>query len=193
MKISIYRQWEVIDSKGHIIKRYRQKKCNSYVTAFPELLYVQFASTTLNAMIDTANASVNVTAHANTLRCDGGAGVTTHGLVVGTGTAAVALADYKLGTLIATGTGSGQLVYGATTFQVPATSGTTRRFRILRTFTNNSGASITVNEVGIYAQGLVSGGGTTYYLCIERSLESPGVAIADGLGATLTYTIGVTV
>ncbi len=59
-----------------------------------------------------------------------------------------------LGALIANGSGSGQLIYGAmpgaTTIE-PSTSGNKTKFSIAREFTNNSGADITVREAGLFS------------------------------------------
>jgi hypothetical protein len=68
------------------------------------------------------------------MACNAGAGVTTHGIMVGTGTGAFDFDNYALGTLIAHGTGAGQLQYGAVTFNAPQTSGNDRYFEIIRTF-----------------------------------------------------------
>lgn len=59
-----------------------------------------------------------------------------------------------LGAEIADGSGSGELVYGempgAATIE-PFTSGNKTKFSIAREFTNNSGADITVREVGLFS------------------------------------------
>lgn len=65
-------------------------------------------------------------------------------------------------------------------------------FTIRRYFTNNSGQSITVEEVGIQA----AGGDTThdaYAFLIARDVVSPGVAVADGEILRVTYVPQITV
>jgi hypothetical protein len=58
-------------------------------------------------------------------------------------------------------------------------------FTVRRYFTNKSGGSITVNEVGIYA--------LLKELAIARDLVSPGVAVADGETLKVEYTCQITV
>lgn len=186
MQLKITREWEIRDRSGVVVRRLPEKECNSYVIAFLDMLYVQCTnnSTTIKAPDGSTNA---VTRWINTFDVMA-AGTADYGLLVGTGTTAVALTDYSLESVITSGTAAGQLVFSTPTSQSVATSGSTRRFRLLRTFTNNSGSSITVRETGIVALGAIS-----VRFCIERSLESPGVAISDGQGGSLTYTIGITV
>jgi len=188
MKITIQKQWEIRTADGKV-KRTRKKRCNSYVLAFLDLLRTIMTGTASVSTLDTSNTARNVSQSTNNLGTWGIVGDINYGPVVGTGSTAVALADYKLVTRIAHGVGAGQLQYAATTFTAAVTSGTTRRFTIIRSFTNSSGASITINETGIYCMG----GSTPWYFCAERALESPGVAIANGATGTLTYTISITV
>ena len=118
------------------------------------------------------------------------------GIQVGTGTAAVTPTNYALGTRVAHGRGAGQLEYGGCeliniTFADPNGEFTVRRY-----FTNHSGGSITINEVGIYATaGNATGGsyGETYVFLIARDLVSPGVAVADAELLRVTYVMQITV
>jgi hypothetical protein len=93
------------------------------------------------------------------------------------------VAKYALAAKIANGTGAGQLQYGAVSITAPATIGQKRQITVARVFTNNSGASITVNEVGLVVSGI-------YYFLIERTLSTN--AIANLASATWTYTISIT-
>lgn len=120
-------------------------------------------------------------------RIDCAAGVSAYGLVVGTGTNAVTLTDNKLQTQIAHGNGAGQLAYAAGTFNAPTTSGSDRYWEAVRTFTNNSGGDITVNEVGVYVFS-----SNPYYYCVARDLTG-GVLIANTKVGTLTYRFKITV
>ena len=113
--------------------------------------------------------------------------VSAYGLVVGTGTNAVTLTDTKLQTQIAHGNGAGQLFYNAGSFNAPTTSGADRYWEAVRTFTNNSGGDITINEVGAYVYS-----SNPYYYCIARDLTG-GVLIANTKIGTLTYRFKITV
>jgi len=140
--------------------------------------------------------TVSMTDTSNTARSQGcyrpfilvaAAAVSAYGLVVGTGSGAVTLTDYRLGTQIAHGVGAGQLSYGGTGLVAPSTSGADRSWQASRTFTNSSGGDITVNEVGIYVYS-----SNPYYYCIARDLTG-GVLIANTKVGTLTYTFKITV
>ena len=130
-----------------------------------------------------------------------------YGIVVGSGTATPTPNDYALGNQIVNGTGAGQLVYGAHTinpapqsigssFAVTTTSqptsgllpvsGNTTSWQISRQFTNQSGASITVSEVGIYTNTV---NGVT--LIVHDLLSSP-VTVPYLSILQITYTISVT-
>jgi hypothetical protein len=115
-----------------------------------------------------------------------------YGLVVGSGTASNTVGTYALQSLISHGTGSGQLSYGSHTFEDLVVSGSTIYFRIIRTFTNNSGASITVNEIGLYAR-VQDSGGTARIFCIARDVLSTGVTVDNGKTLTVRYILSVTV
>ena len=109
-----------------------------------------------------------------------------NGSVVGTGTGAESYTAYDLGTLIAHGTGSGELVHSDWT-RTYSLSGTTHKCKIDRTFTNNSGASITVNETGLYAFMYP----TNNDVLINRDLIS-AIAVANSESLYVAYTIQLT-
>ena len=118
-----------------------------------------------------------------------------YGIVVGTGTATPTPKDYALGSQISNGTGSGQLEYGSHTF-IPTSgsviiSGNTAYFQIIRTFVNQSGASITVTETGIIVKVNSSSGTTQTSLIVHDLLSSP-ITIPNGSVLQITYTISVT-
>lgn len=172
---------------GKVIKK-RSFRSQSYVLAMLDILYEQMVNVAMN-ITDTGGTARSVGAHLNNFMVQTNANDSANGLVVGTGTVAVAITDTKLGTQITHGSTSGLLLYGAVTITAPATSGSTRSYTIIRTFTNNSGATITVKECGIYVMALAA----TYKFCAVRDLISGGQAVLNGQALTITYTIGVTV
>lgn len=144
------------------------------------------ATATANTIQDVTGSSIP------NLSFNGAAADQYLGIVVGTGTTAVTISDNSLETIINHGIGAGQLSYGAVSFTDPAVSGATARYVATRTFTNNSGGSITVNESGVYANGLYSTPNSYFKYCIIRDIIAGGVAVADGKVLTVQYTIGVT-
>jgi len=173
------------DKQGAVLWR---KRCwaRSYVIALLDMLAVQFLNISL-AIKDITNTSQTVSPLASNFRVSGtAAGNVIHHIVVGIGTNAVALTNYALQTQIGEGTGSGQLSYQAGAQVIPFTSGSTRKFQLTRSFVNNSGASITVQEVAIYAYG------SLFDLCLERSLTG-GWAVGNGQTLAVTYELSLTV
>jgi hypothetical protein len=184
MNLEGYLTIESKDKYGRLID-FKRQSLNSYVMAFIDLLCIQM-STTTQSMTDTGNTTRSVNISTNNFDATSAAGTTTYGMRVGTGTNAVAIGNYALQTPIAHGNGSGQLAHGATTVSLFSTVGTSRQFTVSRTFTNNSGAGITVNEVGIYVRGV-----SAFYFMIERTLST--LTINNATSSTVTYTIKVTV
>lgn len=187
MKIVAYIESEVRDKDGKLL-HHEKKEANSLVRAFIDLLYVQMAQLTLVSMKQTSGAAANIPVGSANLSAVAAANDATNGIVVGTGTAAVTVTDYALQTKINNGSGAGQLNHLVTTFTTPATVGSTHSFTISRGFTNLSGNSISVSEVGLYVIGY-SGG--NYYFCADRTLMS--FSIANGATGTVTYTIQISV
>ena len=78
-------------------------------------------------------------------------------IVVGSGSLSDPYTAYKLDAPISNGSGTGQLVYG--NVSVPTsitTSGSSAYFIISQSYTNNSGGTITISEVGIKVYGSFS-------------------------------------
>jgi len=116
-----------------------------------------------------------------------------YGIVIGQGTSAPSIINYNLSIFIQNGAGVGQMQYGAVsiTSAVTNTSTNTGYITVTRTFTNNSGSSITVSEVGIIAW---SGTGTLqtnqYYLITHDLLPTP-ITVPNGSSISTSYEIQV--
>ena len=123
-------------------------------------------------------------------RVNGAAGNDGYGIFVGTGTTAVTIDDYNLAAKIAHGTGSGQLQYGDTTFTVPTKSGNDYYTEVIRGFTNISGATITVAEVGLVYEYETQ---TTYRWLGWREVLGTAVGVDNNKTLTVTYRIKVTI
>jgi hypothetical protein len=116
------------------------------------------------------------------------AGDTSAGIVVGSSDTPVSLSQYSLGALITHGTGSGQLTYAATNVET-LSKDTTWLFRVVRTFTNSSGASVTVREIGLYVRlGMPSS--PYYYSCmLARDVPTSPITVPAGSTLTVRYII----
>lgn len=158
----------------------------SFVKQWPQLLKCQFQGSGESNIKDTAGSLRYETGGA--IRLNPGAGISTHGIVLGTGNTAVALADYKLETQIAHGAGAGQLSYAIEVFDAFEVVGSTARFRTKRQFSNTSGGTITVKEAGLYAFDASS-----YYFCIARDVLAVPFDIQNAQIAEFRYTLKATV
>lgn len=116
-----------------------------------------------------------------------------NGIVVGTGTTAVAPTDYQLTTQIVDGITTGTLEHFPCAGTNLTTSSTAGSFNVERLFRNTSGGTITINEIGIYAlHANDSSTNQINHFCIIRDLVSPGFAVANGEYMRTIYTITVT-
>jgi hypothetical protein len=196
-----YWEIEVRDKNGKLLERKRIKS-HSWLKQFIAWLRMcalqggSVLTSTINDVTGTVRTVPSTAAEyasAFTMGYNGGAGVDTYGMVVGSGDTPNSISTYALASKIAHGTGSGQLVHGATTVEdVVNPSGNDLQFRTTRTFTNNSGASVTVKEIGIY--GTVKD--TSYnirYFCIVRDVLSSPSSIPDGATMTIRYIVKITV
>lgn len=160
---------------------------NSIVTQWVNIEHLYMTAST-NNIIDITNTSRSFTIAAIDNSTVLGAGGEGWGIMVGTGTNAVAIGDYALQTAVAHGTGAGQLSFGANSITTaPTTSGSKRYFQLSRGFTNNSGGNITLNEVALYLRNTVG----SWTFCMERSLVTH--TINNGNVSTYVYEISATV
>lgn len=221
--ITPYFQLEAYTDEHGVRRRTRKRRSRSFVQGFLKLhfLLLDSASGTTVTLTDVDGNSKSPGASGADYQVTlstispgrGGAGTTyfgrlsTHstikgskanntGIQVGTGTTAVAPTDYVLATPISDGTSSGQLEYFPSAGGTFGTSGSTASFVLERLFRNSSGASITINEVGVYATaGYPAAASSPYslsHVCIIRDVVSPGFALLNGEYARIIYTISVT-
>jgi len=113
---------------------------------------------------------------------------TTNGILVGSGTNAESFEDYALQTLIANGTGAGQLSYVLSELAVASYEAGTKTWTItlVRYMNNNSGGNVSVNEVALNSGEM---GGTA---CYTRDKLGSTVTIPNTGQLKVTYTIQLT-
>jgi len=120
-----------------------------------------------------------------------------YGIVVGNGTKSVAISDYALASQIAHGTGAGQLDYNVSTisFSVDTSvSPAVGKIVLSRTFTNSSGATINITEVGIIARNYWKDNIPTILdtkFLIMRDLLAQTYQVPNGATANVIITIKV--
>lgn len=195
----LYIEYEVKDKDGKILSKGKFKSqtwVGNIVRLLNQLLNLWATGSTLTTyVVDTPTVVKDTSNTARSFRLGsasqltwGGkapAGNTSAGILVGTSDAPVTIDQYNLQGLIAHGTGAGQLSYGDTTVEA-MTEGTTFLFRVIRTFTNNSGASITVKEMGLF---ILLG----YTIMLARDVPTGGITVPNGSTLTLRYIISHTI
>lgn len=203
-ELGIILELTVKDKDGRVTER-RVMRGKSFVRQFLELLFAQMSGSyttgsgyayhqpvtyvrDIDGYIRPVTASIYY--YGDIFDADAGVGVTGYGIVVGTGITAPNIDDYDLETLIANGSGVGQMSYGAMTFGLPTSDPTTSHFTLTRDFSNNSGATITVNEVGVRVRANVlkyNQSWATAYFLIIRDVISGGIDVPNGQTLTVNY------
>jgi hypothetical protein len=176
-------EFKILNKKGEI-ERLFKKPMNSLLRNFIANIYNQWAA-----------APTDFYDYTNTLRTLGSSlsfnalGPTTnnlYGVLVGTGTNPVAITNYNLQTKIVHGGAAGQLYHQATTITIPAVSGPECYINISRNFNNNSGATITVQEVALILLNI----STSYYFLVARDLTG-AIDVLNGKTLATLYTLRV--
>jgi len=113
------------------------------------------------------------------------------GVQVGSGTSAPSASSPYLESLIVSGTGSGQLSYGTDSVTSPSLSSNPGTMQISNTFTNNSGATVTIGEIGLAIQANNGISDTHMAALIIHDVLSSAVNVVSGGTVTITYTMEV--
>lgn len=186
---------------GKIIEDSGWKPSRSYVIQFLRWLYCVHRAAQDVTLTDTGGATRTIVYFGT--YGDGpyssyvgyvmaGSGNDAFGIQVGTGTTTPTNTDYSLQSKIANGTGSGQLVYGSQQETDPAiTAEGNVDFLLTRDFTNSSGATITVNEIGVVIRVYDTGGSARYFLILRDVVTAHDVLNGETL--TVQYKLRTTV
>jgi len=184
------------DAGGHLTQRLIQRS-DSFLPNFIGMLYSQLDCSYAGSGTSGSGPNIGGTNEVfisdytgvypdnDIFATNDGSGDASYGIQVGTGTAANSTSTYALASQIANGTGSGQLSYGSHSY-VSWSAGSTNTVAT-RTFINQSGASITVSEVGLVFE---SNG---YSFIMIRDVLSSSFTVANGASFNVQYTIAITV
>jgi len=179
-KIKAELRAELRDAEGNVIRRLPWRPANSLLKQFIQLLTIMFQQAAIT-VTRTTGVGQSIGPAATVLRVNGAAGATNNGIVIGTGTNPVTMTDYNL-----QAQASANIDHGITTFAVENPDANTWRVAISRIFTNNTGATLGIREVGLFSH---TDPACNTFL-IERTLYS--VDVPNGVAVTLTYRITVT-
>lgn len=194
-----YYQIIVSDKNGKVIKKYREKRSRSFLLQWLQILnsYLRRVNGTPRYAISTVrmtsgstvnfDASDSVSLSAPALNA--GESDDTYGLVVGSDSTPVENANFKLAVQILHGAVANKLVYNAHSWIDTQVVGDNVDFRILRSFTNLSGGTITIREIGIYTK--MRGSSNLQVFCILRDIPDL-VELEDQKTITVIYTLRTT-
>jgi len=180
-----YIEVEVRDKDGNIIHYHRQK-ARTWVKNFFIILRYGNANSVPQAQRQDGTVTSTNTTFTDMFKVTSPTGDSNYGILVGMGTKAWAIDDYKLDNKITHGSSSNQLLYGNTTVEDLIMESNRIYYRIIRTFTNSSGSTITVTEVGL-AMSLYNN-----YVIIARDLLNPPATVPNGSTLTVRYIIQMT-
>ena len=165
---------------------------NSLVVAFVPLLFQSLPAVGIANITDTGN-TLRTGTTAGYSACPTSAEVGLFGIFLGTGTIAVALADYKLNIPIAHGAGAGQLSYGAyataaNMLYFPAiTNGSTNSWSLLRIISNLDTSNLEAKEAGLVIRH------ATFNFLVERTVLSPTYNFLAKTSVMVEYKASITV
>jgi len=189
--------FRITNPDGTVVKEWTEP-AHSLNYNFGLFMDALWGSTTVS-MTNTAGNGISVNgASGGTMALTAASGNTAYGIVIGSGASAGSTPSptlYNLVAQIPQGTSSGQIEYGAVSVSSVSQSGQTTSFTISRSFTNVSGATITVTEIGIvvlmtgWNMGAYASG--TYFL-IAYDIPSSAISVQNGQTLTITYTFSVT-
>jgi hypothetical protein len=198
---------EVRDKDGKILSK-TTEKAHSWLKQWIQIIKAEFATRSQVTTGDgnetityesgasntyPRNTSSTIACYSMNLSTLGDSADVTHGIIVGTSDLANGLTTYMLGAKVGHGNGGGQLMYGTETVEaITNPSGLTYQFRILRPFTNSSGVSITVKEIGLLVKKADNAGTLRSYLIARDVLTSPQ-AVPDAATLTVRYTVPITI
>ena len=189
--------FRITNPDGTVVKEWTEP-ARSLNYNFGLFMNALWGSTTAS-MTNTAGDGVSVDgASGGTMAVTAASGNTAYGIVIGSGATAGSTPSPTLYNLVAEipqGTSSGQIEYGAVSVSSVSQSGQTTQFTISRSFTNVSGATLTVTEIGLvvlmtgWNMGAYASG--TYFL-IAYDIPSSAISVQNGQTLTVTYTFSVT-
>ena len=155
--INVEYKVSLLDVKsGKVLMEGKWIPSKSFVKNFMAFLFANFKCGEVSATDINGNAitfKVSTGYHdqtATAIIANGGAGDSNRGIVVGKGSTPVTNNDYALEEQCVHGEGADQLLHSATSWSGLAEEDGYIVATAERVFTNNSGATITLNEIGMY-------------------------------------------
>lgn len=200
-KIYLLKRLQVFDKHprdgGEMVYDSGESECRSWVTAFLKHIEagsrdVAVSATDINDAARGMAAPSDVASGRTWMSIIGVESEADNGTVIGTGTTTETNTDTKLETRITDGATSGKMEYDEHTYTTTAVVSTNVDFVWNRTFTNNSGASISVTEIGLYCESYRTAQQIAVDMCLAREVVT-STAVADGQTLLVKFTMRTTV
>lgn len=188
--LDLHYSFQVHEPSGLLVEDSGIRPAHSFTIGFAKILFnfsFWLAGFTPTATTDTGGSS-RTSPGDTSLGTSATTSTDTYGIQVGTSTAAESINDTALGTKISTGTSAGNLQYGSMTYAAPSTTATTTTFRCTRVFTNGSGGTVTVQEIGLVSSSISN----AYKYLLIRDLTG-AVAVNNGQQLTVNYDFTTTI
>lgn len=192
------------NKQGELIKE-RNEVGHSFVGNFLKILFGMMHGTynvnTGGAALvctdtgNTARTGIDLiigSSRCNNMNCDAPVNEDEYGIVVGTGDTAPDIANYKLETKILHGSGiAGKLNYADHSLVAPTydESGGWSLCGLIRTFSNNSGGSIIIKEIGLITKQYFDSISVLYYFLLIRDVLGSPFTVTNGNSVTVQYRI----
>ncbi len=182
---------EVRDKNGKVIVK-RKEKINSFLYNYYSIARVWAVKGIATILKDTSGnntPTINSWNIQNSAGANAPEGDDSYGIVVGSGSTPVDVQnDYNLANKISNGTGSGQLQYGSTSMTDDMTQLPKMILEVKRTFINNSGDNVTVNEIGLVIK--INDGSNDYNVMIVRDVIT-ATTVPNGGTLAVTYKLSI--
>jgi len=184
-KLKCHIELELRDKDGRLIQK-RKFASKTYVKQGLMCTQMMMSGRT-PTLTDVNGTSYSLSlSQAGIYAANAGYGDLSRGIVIGTSDTPYAYDQYKLQSVINHGSSGGQMLYGVQSIDTPQSITGGYRLVLSRVFTNSSGASITVKEVGLYYQFYIAP--SPYWIAIMQAREviTP-IAVANGQSLTVRY------
>lgn len=192
--VQLFLRTVVTDPKGKVLHDSGKIKSKSFVIQFLEGLSGKFRNLSLNATArDGTEDQIHESGRTGSsfFQSKPGVNVADRGIVVGTGNTPVTNTDYVLDSQLTEGVGAGNITHNAQSHDAVVESAGNVDLVSKRSFTNNTGSTITVEEVGWYIK-CAQSAGSFYFMIIRDVLGSP-LDIPAACSLTVYYTHRTTV
>jgi len=184
-KLKCHIELELRDKDGRLIQK-RKLASKTYVKQGLMCTQIMMSGRSTGLTDVNGNSYSLLMTNAGIYSANGGYGDTAKGIVIGTSDTPYAYDQYKLQSVINHGSSGGQMLYGIQSIDTPQSITGGYRLVLSRVFTNSSGASITVKEVGLHYQFYIAS--SPYWITVMQAREviTP-TAVANGQSLTVRY------